>query len=44
MENYISIYNWLRGLGFPETTKQFADLIKIKMVKEIQKKHSVMEH
>ena len=27
MENYISVYNWLTGLGFPETTKEFADLI-----------------
>ena len=26
MENYISVYNWLKGLGFPETTKQFKDL------------------
>ena len=30
MENYISVYNWLTGLGFPETTKEFADLIKDK--------------
>ena len=30
MENYIAIYNWLKGLGFPETTKEFADLIKDK--------------
>ena len=28
MENYISVYNWLTGLGFPETTKEFADIIK----------------
>ena len=27
MENYISIYTWLKGLGFPETTKQFKDVI-----------------
>ena len=26
MENYISVYNWLRGLGFPETTQQFKDI------------------
>ena len=26
MENYISVYNWLKGLGFPESTQQFADL------------------
>ena len=30
MENYISVYNWLTGLGFPETTNEFADLIKDK--------------
>ena len=30
MENYISVYNWLTGVGFPETTKEFADLIKDK--------------
>ena len=30
MENDISVYNWLTGLGFPETTKEFADLIKDK--------------
>ena len=28
MENYQSIYDWLTGLGFPETTQQFADLNK----------------
>ena len=28
MENYISVYNWLTGLGFPETTKEFAEIIK----------------
>ena len=26
MENYIAIYEWLTGLGFPETTQQFKDL------------------
>ena len=26
MENYISVYNWLKGLGFPESPKQFKDL------------------
>ena len=30
MENYISVYNWLKGLGFPETTQQFAALNKDK--------------
>ena len=28
MENYLSVYNWLTGLGFPETTKEFAEIIK----------------
>ena len=28
MENYQSIYNCLTGLGFPETTKEFAEIIK----------------
>ena len=26
MENYISVYTWLKGLGFPETTKEYKDL------------------
>ena len=26
MENYIAVYDWLKGLGFPETTKQFREL------------------
>ena len=30
MENYQSIYDWITGLGFPETTKEFADIIKDK--------------
>ena len=30
MENYISVYDWLTGLGFPETTEEFANLIKDK--------------
>ena len=28
MENYLAVYNWLTGLGFPETTREFADLTK----------------
>jgi hypothetical protein len=27
MENYMSIHNWLTGLGYPETTQQFKNLI-----------------
>ena len=26
MENYVSVYDWLNGLGFPESTKDFKDL------------------
>ena len=26
MENYISIYTWLKGLGFPESAQEFKDL------------------
>ena len=28
MENYMAIHNWMTGLGFPETAKQFDDLTK----------------
>ena len=28
MENYAAVHNWLTGLGFPETTQQYRDLIK----------------
>ena len=27
MENYMAIHNWLTGLGFPETTQQYRDLL-----------------
>ena len=27
MENYMAIQNWLTGLGFPETTQQYRDLL-----------------
>lgn len=27
LENYMSIHNWITGLGFPETPQQFKDLI-----------------
>ena len=26
MENYLAVYDWLKGLGFPESGKQFKDL------------------
>lgn len=29
MENYMAIHNWLTGLGFPETTQQYDNLIFI---------------
>lgn len=28
LENYMSIHNWLLGLGFPETTSQFKTLVE----------------
>jgi hypothetical protein len=28
MTNYLAVYKWLIGLGFPETTKQFADFTR----------------
>ena len=28
MENYMGIHNWLTGLGFPETTGDFSELVK----------------
>jgi hypothetical protein len=28
MVNYMAIHNWLTGLGFPETTGQYVDLLK----------------
>jgi hypothetical protein len=27
MSNYMSVHNWLTGLGFPESTSQYANLI-----------------
>lgn len=27
LENYMSVHNWLTGLGYPESTQQFKDLI-----------------
>ena len=27
MENYMAIHNWLSGLGYPESTKEFKELI-----------------
>ena len=26
MENYLAVYNWLKGLGFPESAKQFREV------------------
>ena len=28
MENYMAIHNWLTGLGFPETTQDYVDLLE----------------
>ena len=27
MENYMAVHNWITGLGYPESTEQYADLI-----------------
>jgi hypothetical protein len=27
LQNYMAIHNWITGLGFPETTQQFANLV-----------------
>jgi hypothetical protein len=27
LENYMAVHNWITGLGFPETTAEYADLI-----------------
>jgi len=27
LENYMAVHNWLTGLGYPETTQQYKDLI-----------------
>jgi len=27
LENYMTVHNWLTGLGFPETTRDYSDLI-----------------
>jgi hypothetical protein len=29
MENYMAIHNWITGLGYPESTKQYKDFIAI---------------
>lgn len=28
MSNYMAIHNWITGLGYPESTEQFADLVR----------------
>ena len=28
MENYAAVHNWLTGLGFPESTQDYADLVR----------------
>jgi hypothetical protein len=28
LENYMAIHNWMRGLGYPETTQNFKDLLE----------------
>ena len=34
LENYMTIHNWLTGLGFPETTQDYTDLITNNLIKD----------
>jgi len=34
LENYMSIQNWIRGLGFPEVLSQFSDLEKSGLIQK----------
>lgn len=46
MENYMSIHNWITGLGFPESAQDYKDLLTDQndLTQPLDpKKHSVME-
>jgi hypothetical protein len=34
MENYMAIHNWLTGLGYPETTQDFKDLLQTNEIQD----------
>jgi len=40
MENYMVIHNWLTGLGYPETTQQFKDLVTTDYGKDLKEQYS----
>ena len=40
MENYMAIHNWLTGLGYPESTQDYKDLITENSVKNTQNAYS----
>ncbi len=40
MVNYMAIHNWLTGLGFPESTKQYKDLITEDTIQDPKKAFS----
>ena len=40
MENYIAIYDWLVGLGFPEITTQFKDLTTLNNQSDMKEQFS----
>ena len=40
MENYIAIYDWLVGLGFPEITTQFKDLTTLNNQRDMKEQFS----
>lgn len=40
MENYMTIHNWLTGLGYPETTQDFKDLITENAIQDPKKQFS----
>ena len=40
LENYMAIHNWLTGLGYPESTQDYKDLITENSVKNAQNAYS----
>jgi len=38
--NYMAIHNWLTGLGYPETTQDFKDLITENQIQDLKKQFS----
>jgi len=40
LNNYMAIHNWLTGLGYPETTQDFKDLITENAIQDPKKQFS----